>query len=510
MIPLLLRRRFVTCWVLALCTQPVSAQEEPPPVVRPSGVAHVVLAGSPPTTLPFTLGPQERPLFSLPVLAKLLGVELRVGPLGNSYRLILQDKEVIVGPDRALMVIIVPDGSRDERFSPAPLKAPDGLRVPLDFLERTLGDELDIDFHWDRENIRLELKRREVRELEVSVDVVHQHFSTVEIRFSEVPRYRVEREPGALEIHLAGDRIKLPPAGSHTTSPLVRRIVVGGEGLRIELAENAGVAEPRLLRDPVRLIVEVFVQATAPAPETMTAAPADRPGLHMIVVDPGHGGSETGAVGPAGTAEKDLTVLVSRALKRLLERRLPVEVVLTRTEDVELPLDTRTAIANQHQADLFISIHFNSSFGRKAQGAETYFLNREASDQQAAAAAAAENYPEGTSNPESDLQLILWDLAQSYHLAESQRFANLVQEELNLALGLRDRGVKQAPFRVLMGSQMPAVLVELGFLNDPDEEAKLNSPVYRAELVKVLWRAIDRYKTQLEAREKLEAAEDLP
>jgi N-acetylmuramoyl-L-alanine amidase len=163
-------------------------------------------------------------------------------------------------------------------------------------------------------------------------------------------------------------------------------------------------------------------------------------------------------------------------------------------------------MANQNKADLFISIHLNSSLGSGAYGTETYFLSAEATDAPAARAAAAENLeaaPGGTpadSQDMQDLQLILWDLAQSQHLAESQRFAKLVQGELNQALQLRDRGVKQAPFRVLRGAAMPAVLVELGFLSNPDEEKKLQDPEYRGQLIAALARAIQRYKALVENR----------
>ncbi|MCB1055340.1 MAG: N-acetylmuramoyl-L-alanine amidase [Acidobacteria bacterium] len=229
--------------------------------------------------------------------------------------------------------------------------------------------------------------------------------------------------------------------------------------------------------------------------------PRQRQGIRTIVIDPGHGGSETGAIGASGTEEKDLTLAIARSLARALERRLPVKVVLTRSEDLQMSLDDRTALANQNKADLFVSLHVNSSYGSSAQGAETYILSTEASDERAADAAAAENQSgEGDGDPLYDLQLILWDLSQTHHLSESLRFATLVQEELNSALELRDRGVKQAPFRVLMGAAMPAVLVELGFLSNPTEEKHLESLDYQNQLVDSLVRAIARYKTLVESR----------
>ncbi len=468
---------------------------------HPFAQAAVNFEGRRITSVSFSLTPRG-PLFGLSAMATVLGVELTVGPLGDSHRLVLKDKEILVGPESAVTVVAKADGSRQEivSFSQPPIKGATDLKVPLDFLELAFSEELGFDFAWDEATSALEIRRREVRTLRVSVNVIHQNSSTVEIRFSTVPRYRVERFDDALEIRLVADRLALPVDTSRTSSPLVRGVTAATDRLRIELAEGTGVAEPRLLESPeVRLIVEVFRQA---APRALAPQSGGAPGVRTVVLDPGHGGVETGAVGPAGTTEKDLALTVSRSLKRLLERRLPVKVVLTRAGDADLPLETRTAIANQNKADLFISLHFNSYFGRRAHGAETYFLSREASDQVAAAAAAEENRAGGEPSPESDLQLILWDMAQSYHLAESQRFANLVQEELNLTLGLRDRGVKQAPFRVLMGATMPAVLVELGFLSNPEEESKLKSPIYQADLVDSLFRAVRRFKTQMEAQEE--------
>ena len=182
-----------------------------------------------------------------------------------------------------------------------------------------------------------------------------------------------------------------------------------------------------------------------------------------------------------------------------------MRVVLTRDEDANLPHETRTAIANQNKADLFVSLHLNSAFGPSARGAETYFLSATASDERAAQAAEAENRsavpgggePQGD-DPLYDLQLILWDLAQTHFLEQSQRLATLIQGELNSALELRDRGVKQAPFLVLMGAAMPAVLVEVGFISNPEEERRLQDPAYRAELADALVRAIGRYKREVE------------
>jgi N-acetylmuramoyl-L-alanine amidase len=177
-----------------------------------------------------------------------------------------------------------------------------------------------------------------------------------------------------------------------------------------------------------------------------------------------------------------------------LQAALPVRVVLTRDEDADLPLETRSALANQLKAELFVSLHLNSSFGQAATGAETYFLSLDASDERAQRAADEANQAATAGDPLTDLQLILWDMAQTRHLAESQRLASLIQEELNVTLGLRNRGVKQAPFVVLMGAAMPAVLVEFGFLSNPEEVERLGDPEYQNRLAQALTRALVRYR----------------
>jgi N-acetylmuramoyl-L-alanine amidase len=285
-------------------------------------------------------------------------------------------------------------------------------------------------------------------------------------------------------------------------------VTVEPQQIRVSLAAEAEV-DSYVLDNPFRLVFDVHRTSsvvTAPAAPLMER-PTGWLGIRTIVIDPGHGGKETGAIGPSGAQEKDLTLELARELKGRLEQKLPVRVVLTRDGDVEVAHDTRTAIANQNQANLFISLHLNSSLGAGAHGAETYFLSTEASDARAALAAAAENL--GTNGPSAqddtaaqDLQLILWDLAQTHHLVESQRLANMIQGELNETLQLKDRGVKQAPFRVLMGATMPAVLVEVGFLSNPDEEKKLQDPAYRFELVDALTRAVGRFKAVAENREQ--------
>jgi N-acetylmuramoyl-L-alanine amidase len=254
------------------------------------------------------------------------------------------------------------------------------------------------------------------------------------------------------------------------------------------------------LKNPPRLVVDV--QGTRRA-SSSAAPPAVRvPGGRVIVLDPGHGGAEKGAVGPTGLEEKAVTLDLARRLEALLERD-GATVILTRDDDRLVPLDDRTAIANHNKAELFVSIHLNASRGAKALGAETYFLSTEATDDEARTLAALENKsyedpgaagraPGGTIDPA--LELILWDLAQNRYLNESSRLAEAVQREMNALVGTRDRGVRQAPFRVLMGATMPAILVEVGFISTPDEEARIKDDAYKDRIAQALARAIAGFR----------------
>ena len=253
------------------------------------------------------------------------------------------------------------------------------------------------------------------------------------------------------------------------------------------------------LKNPYRLVLDAQGTRTAKAVEV---APTVIESLPVIVIDPGHGGVETGAVGPGGLQEKDVTLDLARRLKELLQRQ-GATVVLTRDDDRVLPLDDRTAIANQNRAELFLSLHLNASKRKSAVGAETYFLSPSATDADAKSLAAAENASRSTSEaapaPSAGLDLILWDLAQNSHLTESSKLAEAVQRGLNGLTGVKDRGVRQAPFRVLMGATMPAILVESGFISNPDEESRLKDDAYKDKLAHAIAQAVSEFRQQLAA-----------
>jgi len=288
----------------------------------------------------------------------------------------------------------------------------------------------------------------------------------------------------------------------------------GDRGITFTTGRGYRRLETFELKNPARIVLDL--QGERGGAPAKTASASSR-ALPVIVVDPGHGGVEVGAVGKSGLQEKDVTLDLARRLVALLAKQ-GVTAVLTRDEDKVMPLDDRTAIANQNRAELFVSIHLNASKRKVAVGAETYYLSTDATDAEARTLAALENKayqspaaaaegatagegaPAGegatapASVPDHGLELVLWDLAQNSYLAESSRLADSIQKELNALTGVRDRGVRQAPFRVLMGATMPAILVEVGFISNPDEETRFKDDAYKDKIAEGIARAVTTFR----------------
>jgi len=221
--------------------------------------------------------------------------------------------------------------------------------------------------------------------------------------------------------------------------------------------------------------------------------------IGKVVIDPGHGGHDAGSTGATGLVEKDVTLDVAKRLAILLQDTLGSEVILTRNEDVYISPEQRTVIANQHHADLFISIHANSSPLKTATGIETYYLNFTSSPE-ALEVAARENA--SSERSVSDLGELIKKIALKDKLDESREFANKLQQSLlagSTKAGNRtkDRGVRKAPFIVLIGAGMPSVLTEIGFLSNPREEALLKRADYRQKIAESLLRGIQQYTDTL-------------
>ena len=316
-----------------------------------------------------------------------------------------------------------------------------------------------------------------------------------------------------------GQRTSLPGASAPTDVPgLNASIARGGQGRPAshdEEVASAGLRPPQPpasrpasteFGPPADGAREPASPTTAPlADHSVSAEGKSRTltrvlGLKIdkIVVDAGHGGHDTGTVGPRGLREKDLVLDVALRLKALIERKANAEVILTRSDDTFIPLEERTAIANQSGADLFVSIHANASRDSSARGIETYYLNF-TSDPHALEVAAREN----SSSAESvhQLQTLVKKIVLTEKISESHEFAAEVQRELYASVaktgGQEDRGVKRAPFVVLIGANMPSILAEISFLTNPRDERLLKKPEYRQRIAEALYRGIAQYTRNL-------------
>ncbi|HVT43241.1 MAG TPA: N-acetylmuramoyl-L-alanine amidase [Thermoanaerobaculia bacterium] len=427
----------------------------------------------------------------------------RITAEGEGFRIALGAMEAIFGPDSRFAVV------RDDLIEMAqePVVIEGRAFLPSGFFRELIPRASGLDVTWDPAS-RLLLARPRTREvLSAQVSVVDLQGTTkIVIQFSGAAEHTITRTGTSYLIQLR-NTVRAPFAEQAYDNPRVSRITFRDGEIGIHLRGAAVAGDAYELQNPFRIVLDLKEApegspAYRPQLRTEPRFQQTLPGVRTIVLDPGHGGKEVGAIGPNGLMEKDATLAICRKLAAVLSSRLGLRVILTRNEDEAITLEQRTALANHYKADLFLSVHLNAAVMKGARGAETYFLSVEASDELARSAAERENLtPSGSrSRAGSDLNLILWELAQQEYLKESSRFAEIVQEEMNRALGIENRGVKQAPFKVLIGATMPAALVEVGFITNPDEEAKLLDEGFQGTIASTLASAIERYKTEYDVR----------
>ncbi len=386
----------------------------------------------------------------------------------------------------------------DQRLVPIsrPARTAGGaLYAPPDFFEKVLFPLAGATGSWDA--ARRAWTLTEGGALSIEAAVVHVAPTTqVVLRLSGSARFSVTPAASSIQIRWPGQTVVPPFAERRYEDPLVAAIRFAGDAVSVDFREPGLTSRAYALTGPDRVVVEVSRSAGAPSQAPQQPSPVPESPL-TVVIDPGHGGAETGAIGPGGVQEKQATLEISRKLAATLPRLISCRAVLTRDGDSLVPLDDRTSVANHEKADLFLSIHTNSSRIPGARGSETYYLSLEASDKLAQEAANRENEAAASADPtppgsetDQDLDFILWDLAQTAHLKESSELAEAIQNELNVVSGTENRGIKQAPFRVLVGATMPAVLIEIAFISNAEEEKKLASPEFQQGVADAIARAV--------------------
>ena len=228
---------------------------------------------------------------------------------------------------------------------------------------------------------------------------------------------------------------------------------------------------------------------------SQTPKPAAPPPRLKVMVDPGHGGEDGGAKGPKGLKEKAAALDLAQAVAARLEAA-GFQALLTRDDDTFIPLWDRSKAANTQGADLFLSLHLNAARAKAARGSEVYFLSLGKGDDEEVVAAENAGAGAAPGSPDSVVASILDDLAQKAFLQDSEQLAVAVQAQLNRLAGIKERGVKQAPFIVLRGAAMPAVLVEVAFISNPKEEAKLQEAAFRTKVAEAITQGVRHYFAQ--------------
>tara|TARA_B100001123_G_scaffold163074_1_gene187916 strand:- start:27357 stop:28784 length:1428 start_codon:yes stop_codon:yes gene_type:complete len=231
-----------------------------------------------------------------------------------------------------------------------------------------------------------------------------------------------------------------------------------------------------------------------PLPDLTTS-----PTVQVVAIDAGHGGSDTGTSSEAGTLEKDVTLSVARRLRDAIQNQLGLRVVLTRSGDNLVPIDARAEVANNNKADLFISLHVNASIRPSVSGAEVFYLSMEEYDEEARALEERDvQLVPVIGGGMREIDLVEWDMAQVTYLGRSARLADIVHEELGRRVPMSSRDVQQAPLRVLVGANMPAVLIEMGFVSNETDEERLQTTRFQDAVVDALIDSILRFRSYVE------------
>jgi N-acetylmuramoyl-L-alanine amidase len=448
-------------------------------------------------------------LFSVGDVARAIGLSVSRDTTTGVLTITRDRRQVVVGPASALPLV---DGRTAEISRPA--RAVGGvLYAPMDFFAKALFPLVGASGVYDSATRSWTITERRDpaaappeptpgERLAIDVTVVHVDPTTqVVFRESGPGRFAPGLSQSGMQIRWTDRRIDAPFSERRFEDPLVASVRFEGDAATVVFREPGLTAFAYPLTGPDRIVVEVGRSVEAPAIEPAAPPPPSAPAI-TIVVDPGHGGGEIGAVGPGGLQEKEVTLQIARRLAAAIPKLVSSRVVLTRDSDSTISLDDRTSLANHEKANLFLSLHANSSRAAGAHGSETYYLSLETADRLSQEVAQRENQMANAPSPPSggageapnpDLDFILWDLAQSAHINESSRLAEAIQTQLNVVSKTENRGIKQAPFRVLAGATMPAVLVEIGFISHADEEKQLRSAAFQESVAQAIAKAVGEF-----------------
>ena len=451
---------------------------------------YTIYASDGPRTLPFrTSGNID--FVSLQQVATLFGLTLAEDSLVGGLTVRGRGQTILLIPDQSFASI----GPGRIVSLPAPIERDgDTWRVPMDFLRVAVGPAL---------GTRIEIRRasRVVLVGDVRLPRVTPHFERqgpagrLLIDVQPATPHQVTRTGNRLVVRFDAVAVDLVPATA-LAPEFVAGVRVDGTAVVVDLGPSVDSYRVED-RSPTQLHIELLPPGPPPPPTPPVPAPArpaapappaidlGTPGvLRTIVLDPGHGGDDQGAVGPGGTIEKDLVLVFARQLKATIERRIGLRVLLTRDRDEDVPLDRRAALANNNKADLFISLHANASVRPAARGAQVLSLRLDDYTGRSPVAGSAETPVPVLGGGTRIIDVLPWDTAQIGFTGKSRVAADILRRHLTAAaIPLLQTPASELPLRPLVGANMPAILIELGMLTNADDERALNASAHAGRLI---------------------------
>jgi N-acetylmuramoyl-L-alanine amidase len=481
-------------------------------------IAFAVLAGTvaaqaPASAPPYTVVSREgrRPLgarlmsgqemFALDDLARLFNLAAREDAAAGGLTVSVNNQTIVLSQGQGLASV----GGRLISLPAPPIKDGRSWFVPVDFVSRALAPVMATRVELRKPSRLILVGDVRIPRIAGRVDALGS-LARVTLDIAPATPHTIAQDGNRLVIRFEADALDATlPAPA--TPELIQAIRPGDTPAAIAIDLGPRFATFRTTDQPGdrgagRLVIDISAQAEAPqpaqpaatdAPPLIDLAPAGA--VRTIVVDAGHGGSEDGAKGPNGTLEKNVTLSVARRLKGALEARLGVRVILTRDGDDTVGLDERAALANNNKADLFISLHANASVRPGTAGAEVFYLSLDEYGDAAQRVAHGESESLPVFGGGSrDIEVILWEMAQARYIQDSAALATAIEASLRERVPMSARAIQQAPFRVLVGANMPAVLVEMGFITNAEQEKLLGSDDFQSLVVQGLVESIMRFR----------------